>query len=1188
MFWRFGVSSASTLTTLLERDNVSPEQVLDEPDLLQECKSNTQQLVTYLQQPAVLQRLLDYVIGSAELFDVPESGAEENAAFKYPYLASEVLSSEIPEVMQALIDHADELLVPFWISFLAIPADASQQPVPLHAHPLTSATYGARSEEEETGGERRGDDAADKSTASGDAVGVADRAAAGAGASAQKKTYSARRQGPGFSVLAGYWTKVNLVLLERHPQEMLALVKRMPNAVEGLVSHFETPAIVDLLFRLIQSEDSVPDAGIIEWLAQNDLMQRVVGLLSPYESSEHHKAASEFLKAVIALSAPTPSSLNQISMQDTFGGPGEMLLGAGGVNNLLVRELAGDENVNRMVGFMLDDKADEGSYSARDEGTRHSDAELRRGSVARTAGRDTLRTLREVPSPDDTAVEEDEDEEDSWALHLDIKKRAASVARRMSTATAHRDSTATLRPSDFRRASVLGQPASCVDTSSSFIHCVGVFIELIRKNNSDYFEQHLFHTLRNYLLLRRQEVSGQRRHERLMERHSEDTQEKPNLSLDDLQFEDDDDPDGMEEAMAEVAEKMGIVHLGPLLRALSDRVPDLQGLMRHPKLDKPLVNTSVGQVEPLTQTRYCIAELYAELLHCSNMVLLNRRPHVGPQYSAAGTLLGGIDGLQLLARTLQGDDAGGPVDGGEPAREPSEYADVPSEAGASGTVGEAGGAGGDAPDRAGSDGDAAPGFLSPAPKDASGAGASPEDKEDASSIASALSNLSLADLVSQFSSRPPSEPDTEIELVSGSYLKKQFLDYEVLPTLLELFLNHPWNNFLHNVIYDILQQLFNGDMDDRINRGLVVSAFKRAGLVSTILEGSRMNQESSAQPRRIRLGYMGHLNLIAEEVIKLVERYPALVGDEIQAAFPSTEWEAYVNDELRVSRSKEAAPLAGGRPSQQATAAQTWSNLESEDWYAEGDSGSTYTRYLSSQMHDATGDDEDDAENNALAHVDGADDLGQAMHRGFLMSTGQSIPDDEEWGPYSTGTQSAFEFTSTARASEAAEAAQENLTPADWAAEFRRSGMSAIPSSSVVDNDSDSDDPSALPQGSTSSTDSDENCADDSPFVDLHQPASLRQRAGAGDAHLAPAREPESLDDAKAKSDHWPKAGAAQHFRRNSFGGTDRAAELAVNQLPDDVQQTRDGLLCRTLPDGSTATAPLDDAELVGSAPADG
>ena len=246
-------------------------------------------------------------------------------------MASEVLSSEIPEVTKVLLDNASTLLGPFWDSILSTNSYGRTWPVPLHEHPLTKGSYTAKKDE-------------DGST---DDVPME-------APEQQDHVISGRTDGPGFAVLAGYWAKVNMTLLERHPQEMLAFVKTIPYLVEGLTSHFETPAIVELLYRIIQCEDTVPDSGIVAWLAEQGLIPRVVSLLSPMVSSELHKAASEFLKTIISLSAPSPSSLNQVTVQDSFGGPGEMLLGAGGVNNLLVRELASEDMVNRIVSFMLD------------------------------------------------------------------------------------------------------------------------------------------------------------------------------------------------------------------------------------------------------------------------------------------------------------------------------------------------------------------------------------------------------------------------------------------------------------------------------------------------------------------------------------------------------------------------------------------------------------------------------------------------------------------------------------------------------------------------------------------------------------------------------------------------------------------------------------------------------------------
>ncbi len=61
--------------------------------------------------------------------------------------------------------------------------------------------------------------------------------------------------------------------------------------------------------------------------------------------------------------------------------------------------------------------------------------------------------------------------------------------------------------------------------------------------------------------------------------------------------------------------------------------------------------------EPLTLERLRIVELYAELLHCSNMSILNRAQGKGPRYSVDGCLIGGLSALEDLGRALESDNA---------------------------------------------------------------------------------------------------------------------------------------------------------------------------------------------------------------------------------------------------------------------------------------------------------------------------------------------------------------------------------------------------------------------------------------------------------------------------------------------------------------------------------------------------
>lgn len=71
------------------------------------------------------------------------------------------------------------------------------------------------------------------------------------------------------------------------------------------------------------------------------------------------------------------------------------------------------------------------------------------------------------------------------------------------------------------------------------------------------------------------------------------------------------------------------------------------------------VVTTVGALPPLTFERYRICELYAELLHCSNMSLLNRPAEFDHLYDMEGRLQGGLSALEELAQVIAIGSGGG-------------------------------------------------------------------------------------------------------------------------------------------------------------------------------------------------------------------------------------------------------------------------------------------------------------------------------------------------------------------------------------------------------------------------------------------------------------------------------------------------------------------------------------------------
>lgn len=71
---RFGFHNGSAIDSLLDKEDVSLEAILDEDDLLQECKAQNTRLIDYFQRVNVLQRLFGYVTGQIE--------GEERGRFK--------------------------------------------------------------------------------------------------------------------------------------------------------------------------------------------------------------------------------------------------------------------------------------------------------------------------------------------------------------------------------------------------------------------------------------------------------------------------------------------------------------------------------------------------------------------------------------------------------------------------------------------------------------------------------------------------------------------------------------------------------------------------------------------------------------------------------------------------------------------------------------------------------------------------------------------------------------------------------------------------------------------------------------------------------------------------------------------------------------------------------------------------
>ncbi|KAK4664224.1 sporulation-induced protein [Podospora pseudopauciseta] len=675
---------------------------------------------------------------------------------------------------------------------------------------------------------------------------------------------------------ASYFTKVNESLFDKKTEEMLDLLKSFEGAIADILRHVDCPMIMDLLLKIISLERTESGQGVVEWLYTQNVMPTLLSFLGPEHSWATQTSAADFIKAIITVSA------NASQNEQTCIGPNE-----------LTRQLVSRPCVEQLIQYMLGG----------------------------------------------------------------------------------------------------GNPLTCG---------VGIIIEVIRKNNSDY------------------------------------------------------DPEGVDANAPPSCRDP--IYLGTLLRLFADHVPDFMSLIMNSTAQKERLSSTFGdKIEPLGFDRFKTCELMAELLHCSNMGLLNE---VGSeQFIAArdaqrqrlreeGRLIParGVDDTpssteDLTMRTSQSspaeerrklevmnisadddgfeevshdtsDDVLELPDAPAPTQAPAfsmlekDDADFVDEPLSSPRLNfkEL-----DAEKRAESppafeDPDLVVAPLSPTKK-AAQTGASKDQQSPPKPVADekepqtsdkskeistaelpALSTkssvpkaLDAADTLSphpgdtpaplfssataakgdeakdkteQTSEPSPSPPKAEAaedspagananettgeisiiiapasdsatpaegaltapRPVVGDYLKMQFVRQEVVPTILRFFFKYPWNNFLHNVVYDIVQQVFNGPMDRGFNPTLAISLFEAADITNQIINGQLASEESQAQ-HKTRMGYMGHLTLIAEEVVKFTERHPPeLLSEVVLDKVMAQDWISYVEGALAETRERDNAILGGVRP----------------------------------------------------------------------------------------------------------------------------------------------------------------------------------------------------------------------------------------------------------------------------------
>ncbi|MBA0695235.1 hypothetical protein Goari_001869, partial [Gossypium aridum] len=111
MFWRMtGYSSTSPIDAILDKDNFTLEELLDEDEIIQECKSLNGKLINFLREKAQVEQLIQYIVVE------PPENADKKQIYKFPSIACEIFTCEVDIILKTLVE--DEGLMNLLFSFL--------------------------------------------------------------------------------------------------------------------------------------------------------------------------------------------------------------------------------------------------------------------------------------------------------------------------------------------------------------------------------------------------------------------------------------------------------------------------------------------------------------------------------------------------------------------------------------------------------------------------------------------------------------------------------------------------------------------------------------------------------------------------------------------------------------------------------------------------------------------------------------------------------------------------------------------------------------------------------------------------------------------------------------------------------------------------------------------------------------
>jgi SIT4-associating protein SAP185/190 len=225
MFWRFGgYANISTIDTILDKPDFTLEELLDESDLIQELKQHNTKLIEYLREDKILEKLLDYAVAPRlEVFATPDDQGDDETGAKSK---ARLLSFSRPRASSSTTDKTEN--------------DEEEQDRKRNRYAFVACEV-----------------------LSSDTWSIYE--ALTENLQLIRNFWGFLSHDPPLDPLqASYFTKINESLFEKKTEEMMELLRSLPNAVSDLLKHVECPMIMDLLLKIIALDRSEGGQGIVE------------------------------------------------------------------------------------------------------------------------------------------------------------------------------------------------------------------------------------------------------------------------------------------------------------------------------------------------------------------------------------------------------------------------------------------------------------------------------------------------------------------------------------------------------------------------------------------------------------------------------------------------------------------------------------------------------------------------------------------------------------------------------------------------------------------------------------------------------------------------------------------------------------------------------------------------------------